>query len=214
MFRYLLFDLDGTILDTNEIIFRSFEYTLKVHLDYDIQRQEILKIFGEPLFKQMTYFNPKLAKAMCQTYREYYAKHSKELTRVFPGVKKVLAHLKLHNIPMGIVTNKSRKFAEMALHDFQLHPFFDFLIGGDEVKNAKPDPEAIIKGMKLLKANPKETLMIGDSPLDLDAAKRAGIKSALVGWNIFPKERFIGNPPDFYLVQMTDLLQILNLDAA
>ncbi|MCK4260881.1 MAG: HAD-IA family hydrolase [Halanaerobiales bacterium] len=214
MFNYFLFDLDGTILDTNETIFRSFEYTLKFHLNYTLKLEELMKVFGEPLLKQMTHFNKELAEPMCNTYRNYYATHALEFTKTFSGVEETLNILKTKNIQIGIITNKTRIPAVQALKAFNLFQYFDLIIGGDEVKNTKPHPEALLKGMELMKANPKETLMIGDSPLDMEAALRARIKKALVGWNIFPDERFDLTPPDFYLNQMNDLLKILETNVA
>lgn len=214
MYRYLLFDLDGTILNTNEIIFRSFEHVLKVQLDYDVQRTELMKIFGEPLIKQMTYFSPGLADLLCEQYRKYYAEHEAELTEHFPGVTDALAHLQLHHITMGVATNKYRHAAESALMGFGLRSYFDYLVCGDEVRNHKPHPESLFMSMELMKASPAETLMIGDSPLDIEAAHRAGIHSALVGWTIFPQERFAQYPPDYYLRDLSDLYTILQLDVA
>jgi pyrophosphatase PpaX len=214
MYRYLLFDLDGTILNTNEIIFRSFEHVLKVQMDYDLHRSELMKIFGEPLFKQMTYFSPGLADLLCEQYRNYYAEHSAQWTEHFPGVADALAHLHLHQIAMGVVTNKHRQPAELGLVEFGLQSYFDYLVCGDEVCNHKPHPESLFMGMELMKASPAQTLMIGDSPLDIEAAHRAGIKSALVGWTLFPKERFAQYPPDYYLNDLSDLYTILQLDVA
>lgn len=214
MIKYLLFDLDGTILDTNEIIMQAFEHTLKFHLDYDLPRDEIIKIFGEPLIKQMQYFHPELADDMCKTYRAYYDQHSLKLTQPFQQVKEVVKQLKLLNIPMGIITNKYRQPAIKALKEFELWPYFQFIIGGDELENSKPHPEPVLKGMEYLNATPAETLMIGDSPLDLEAARHAGIKAALVDWNIFPSERFAQIQPDYRLSTMTDLFQILQIDVA
>lgn len=214
MFRYLLFDLDGTILDTNEIILRTFEYTLKEGLNYEVKRSELLKIFGEPLQKQMTCFCPERADELCKMYRDYYALHHTEWTRAFPGVQETLAMLKKEHIPMGVVTNKYRTPTEIALKEYGLMPYIDHIISGDEVQNTKPHPEPLLRGMELMHAIPETTLMIGDSPLDLEAAQRAGIQSALVGWNIFPEERFAVIKPGFHLKHMSDLLKILELEVA
>lgn len=214
MFRYLLFDLDGTILDTNEIILTSFEHTLKQCLNYDVQRSELMKIFGEPLAKQMTYFCPERVDELCQAYRKFYAEHASKLTRTFPGVKDTLAKLHEGQIPMGVVTNKYRAPTEIALREFGLLPYIDYIVSGDEVKNAKPHPEALWRAMELMNAQPENTLMVGDSPLDLEAAHRAGIQAALVRWNIIPPERFVQIEPDLYLEHMGDLFTLLKLDVA
>lgn len=214
MYRYLLFDLDGTILNTNEIILRSFEHVLKVQLDYDVQRSELMKIFGEPLMKQMTYFSPGLADLLCEQYRQYYAEHGSQWTEHFPGVIETLAHLQLQNITMSVVTNKYSHAADSALVEFGLRSYFKYLVCGDDVCHHKPHPESLIRSMELMKASPAETLMIGDSPLDLEAAHRAGVKSALVSWTLFPPERFAQYPPDYYLNHLSDLYTILQLDVA
>lgn len=214
MFRYLLFDLDGTILNTNEIIFRSFEHVLKVQLDYDLQRSELMKIFGEPLFKQMSYFSPGLADLLCEQYRIYYAGHGAEWTRHFPGVIDALARLHQHQIRMGVVTNKYHQPAETALTDYGLRSYFDYLVCGDEVHNHKPHPESLLMAMELMKASPAETLMIGDSPLDIEAAHHAGIKAALVGWTLFPDERFAQYQPDYRLGDLSELYPLVRLDVA
>lgn len=214
MFRYLLFDLDGTILDTNELILTSFEHTLQQCLNYDVQRSELMKIFGEPLRKQMAYFCPERVDELCQAYRDFYAEHASKLTKTFPGVKETLAQLQREQIPMGVVTNKYRAPTEIALQEFGLMPHIDYIVSGDEVKNAKPHPEAILRAMELMNARPENILMVGDSPLDLEAAHRAGIQAALVRWNIFPPERFAEIKPDFCLEHMSDLIQLFELDVA
>lgn len=214
MFRHVIFDLDGTILDTNETIFLTFEHVLQQHLDYAVKRSELMKIYGQPLMKQMSYFSPGLADLLCDAYRKYYVEKDSIWTKAFPGVTDTLAELQRHGIMMGVVTNKSHEPAERALHKFGLWPYLNYLIAGDDVANFKPHPEALLKACDLMQVTPAETIMVGDSPVDLEAAHNSGIQSALVPWSIFPPERFDSFPPDYRLHQLNDLLTILQLDVA
>ncbi len=213
MFRYILFDLDGTALDTHEAIFQTFEHTLKKRLNVNVSRTELMKIFGEPLRKQMAYFSPELADSLCDTYRNFYAQCSAKLTVPFPGVREILDQLKELKIPVGIVTNKARIPAQRALEDLKLMSKIDFLIGYDQVTYPKPHPEALLTGMKLMHADPAKTLIIGDSPLDIEAGYRAGIKTALVSWSIFASDRFT-LPPHYILDQMIDLIELVDGNVA
>lgn len=214
MFDLIIFDLDGTILDTEELILRSFEYTLKTRLNMEVDRRELLKIFGEPLQKQLEYFEPELADSLSKTYREYYAKHSAAMTKTFPYVTEVLNQLVSKKIFIGVVTNKKHGPAEKGLKDLGLFSKIDFLIASDDVTQSKPHPEGILTGLSKLNIEPHKTLMVGDSPLDIEAANRAHVKSALVGWSIFDDQRFTESPPDFRLDKMTDILKILQDNVA
>ena len=209
MFKFLLFDLDGTLVDTNEIIIRSFEHTLKNHLDYEVERKEIMEIFGEPLFDQMAHFSADKAEFLCKAYRDFYSNKHLELTRPFPGIKEVLSQLKDQGVTMAVVTNKSRKFAELGLKDFELWPYFEYLVASDDVVQGKPDPEGLFKAMEAIGASPEETLFLGDSPHDLEAAKNAGIKSGLVSWHIFPENRFEEIQPDYHIHDINDLMELI-----
>lgn len=214
MFDLIIFDLDGTIFDTQELILKSFEYTLKTRLNIEVERAEILKLFGQPLRKQMSYFHPDLADSLTEAYRQYYRTHSAAMTKTFPEVREVFNQLVLKKIFIGIVTNKGHKGAERDLKSLGLFSQIEFLIASDDVTDAKPHPEGILTGLNKLQIEPEKTLMVGDSPPDIIAAYRAKVKSALVGWSIFTEESFQGISPDYHLDKMTDLLRIVQDNVA
>lgn len=208
MFNFFIFDLDGTLIDTNEIIISTFKHVLKKELDYELEHHEMMKIFGQPLSKQMAYFSPENAEFLCQEYRKFYHVHSLKMTKLFPGVFETVQQLRQLEKPIGVVTNKFRKPAMHAIRALELEPFINFIIAGDEIKNPKPAPDAVIKCMEVMDAVPEETLMIGDSPLDMQAAKGAGIQNALVKWSIFEDEKFVHHSPDFFIENMSEILKL------
>ncbi|MFC4601481.1 pyrophosphatase PpaX [Cohnella hongkongensis] len=187
--RTVLFDLDGTIIDTNELIIQSFLHSLKGHVPESFGRAQIIPSMGEPLTVQMQHFTGlEDVSAFVRAYREYnLAKHD-EMVSLFPGVKETIRLLRREGIRLGVVTTKMRGTTIRALKLLDIYSDMDTLVTLDDVEHAKPHPEPVEKAMAALGARPSETLMVGDSSVDMQSAIRAGAVPVGVAWSLKGEE--------------------------
>ncbi|RPF54386.1 pyrophosphatase PpaX [Aquisalibacillus elongatus] len=207
--RTILFDLDGTLIDTNELIIESFKHTLKEHLEEDYSREEILPFIGPPLQESLGKVKPDEVEAMVETYRKHNLENHDLYVKSYDGVFETLQELHDKGYKMAIVTTKIRKTAMKGLELTQLDQFFDVVIGLDDIEHAKPDPEPVLKGMNALGGEPETTIMIGDNSHDIHAGQNAGTKTAAVAWSAKGKSFMESLNPDYMLGHISDLLEIV-----
>ncbi len=208
----LLFDLDGTLVNTNEIIIESYKHAFKTHLsDSSFTRNEIIEMIGPPLDKVFSRYtkSPFKVKRMIDTYRAFYKKHEHDYFYLYDGVIDALKKLKKQNFNMAIVTSKFKVSAQPSLEHFNLESLFDVIVTLDDVKNPKPDKEAVEVALSQFK-NVDKALMIGDNASDILSAKNAGILSAGVKWTIKNLKVLQDVNPDYILESMDDLFWIVN----
>lgn len=209
--KTILFDLDGTLIDSNELIEKSFEHTF-AQFGYSFSREEILQFNGPPLTETFMKIDPDLADEMLQTYREHNMRHHDEYVKLFPNVKETLEILKQHGIKMGIVSAKVHQGVRQGLEVTGIAPYFDTVIGVDDVVNAKPHPEPVLKGMNDLGAESETVLMVGDNYHDIEAGKNAGTKTAAVAWSLKGVEYLQQFDPTYIVHHMYDLLPIVGVE--
>lgn len=204
----ILFDLDGTLIDTNQLIFVSFKHTLE---QYDLQftDEEIMEFNGPPLVDTFKKIDPERTEEMVATYRKYNYKVHDEYVKAFPKVVETLEALKDRNIKLGVVTTKMKPGVEMGLEKTGISKFFDTVITLDDVVHPKPHPEPVLKAMMELDAEAPSTIMVGDNFHDIEAGKNAGVKTAAVSWSQKGRERLLSYEPTYMLESMTDLLRIV-----
>ncbi|WP_425060995.1 Pyrophosphatase PpaX [Sporomusa carbonis] len=207
-FKGLLFDLDGTLIDTSELIIRSFQHTFKQHYDRILSLQEIYAFFGKPLKAAMEHYGPDKVDELIKTYREFNLNHHDELTTGFTGVPEAIHKLYNAGILTAIVTSKTKSTAIRGLRLFDMHKYFPVVIGHEECQKHKPDPEPVLLALAQLKLSPSECLMVGDSPFDLASARAAGVKTAAVRWTRIDWENLLTEQPDYVLETINDLLDI------
>lgn len=208
-YQTVLFDLDGTIIDTNELIMQSFMYTLELHYPGQYTRDDLVPHMGDTLYNQLALFGPDRVEELVATYREHNATVHDRYVKEFPFVKETISELHQQGIRMGVVTTKMRRTAQIGLASFGLDRFMDAFICYDDVKKHKPHPEPVLKAIDLLGADPQRTLMVGDSKYDIQAAKGAGIAAAAVGWSMQGPEYLKQFAPDYLITDMRDLLEIV-----
>jgi pyrophosphatase PpaX len=208
----LLFDLDGTLIDTNELIISSFLHTLEIYYPNQYKREDVLPFIGPPLFDTFVKMDPDRVEEMIATYRKFNHEKHDELVTEFDGVYDTVKILHEKGFKLGIVTTKMRKTVDMGLKLTKLDQFFDLIVALDDVKNAKPDPEPVLLALKKLDAKPEEAIMIGDNYHDILAGKNAGTKTAGVAWSIKGKEFLASFQPDYMLEHMSDLLKIVGVE--
>lgn len=209
--RTILFDLDGTLIDTNELIIASFTHTLKQHSETAYSREQILSFIGPPLYDSLRQVDPDNVEAMVATYREHNLANHDKYVIAYPTVVDTVKALKEKGYKLGIVTTKMRDTALLGLKLTGMEDCFEVVIGLDDVTNAKPHPEPIIKALTKLDANPQHAIMVGDNYHDIEAGQNAGIKTAGVAWSIKGKETLAAYQPDYMLEEMRDLLKILEV---
>ncbi len=209
MYQAILFDLDGTLLNTNALIIHTFQYTLKKHLGIHIKPEELTPYFGEPLRVTLSRFAPEKVDELIATYRAYNALKHDELTTIFPHVRETLVQLYERGIKLGVVTSKFKPSALKGLELFKLTPYFEVIIGLDDTPEHKPHPAPIEKALKAMNVRAERALMVGDSPMDLRCARNAGVDSALVSYSLLPSDVLAAEKPTYILQDLRDLLIIL-----
>lgn len=208
-FRYLLFDLDGTLLDTNELILRSVERALEEFAPGRFSRADILPHMGEPLQVQMARFLPEKIDEVIARYRELYMEQHDLLVTAFPHVKDVLERLARDGYRIAVVTSKIRRTAELGWKLCQLPDCHEAFLTIEDTAKHKPDPEPVLKAIEALGAVPSETVMIGDSPYDILAGRAAGVATVGVKWSLRGEEGLREHQPDFLVADMLELEAII-----
>ncbi len=209
----ILFDLDGTLVDTNDLILESFKHTLKHFFPTKKHEIDLMPFVGEPLIDSFKRLDEDRALDMVDMYRIHNAKHHDLLVKEFDGVYETVLELHQLGLSLAIVTNKVRDVALRGLEMTRLDQFFDTVIAFDDVKQAKPHPEPLKKAIDLLDAHPKNTLMVGDSQFDIQAGKNAGTFTVGVSWSLKGKEFIKQQQPDFIVDHMSEIIDIVGVKA-
>ncbi|MBA4531710.1 HAD-IA family hydrolase [Brevibacillus halotolerans] len=197
----LLFDLDGTLLDSREGVIDAVYYTIEEHCPGLFTRGEITDRFGEALEEFLHAVEAKINEqqvqrpelpdqfkvsqwdrtAYCKDYFTYMKRHNKQV-QLFPFVREGMEALKKRGFQLAVVTNKQRELALQNLEIAAILHLMDTVVTLDDVVLGKPSPEPIQKAMTILGTVPEATLMIGDSRYDLLSARAAGVRSVLLEW--------------------------------
>ncbi|MDE3840102.1 pyrophosphatase PpaX [Bacillus methanolicus] len=207
----ILFDLDGTLIDTNELIISSFLHTLEKYFPGQYKRADVIPFMGPTLEETFEGINKDLAEDLAKTYREFNISNHDLFVKEFNGVYETVRVLKENGFKLGIVTTKRMDVALKGIKLTKLDEFFDCLVAIDHVKKPKPDPEPILLALEQLQSVPEETLMVGDNHHDILAGKNAGTKTAGVAWSLKGKDYLARFEPDYMLDNMADLLSILGV---
>lgn len=209
MFKYILFDFDGTLVDTNELIIYSLSEAARKFTNRIITREDLNSVLGRYLEDQMKLLSPEHYKEMINFYREFYKEHQDQMTKEFPGIKQMLQGLKNNGCKIAVVSAKGRGGIEHSLEKFNLADYIDVIISAYDVQNNKPHPEPALKALEALNAVCDKTLIVGDSPYDILCGKNAGIKTVLVDWTIFPKHELLKLGPDYVIKTPEELIKIV-----
>ncbi|MFC0024281.1 pyrophosphatase PpaX [Neobacillus cucumis] len=207
----VLFDLDGTLIDTNELIISTYLNTLEKYFPSKYTREDVLPFLGPTLhevFGGMTP-DPDRVEEMVAAYRDYNLSKHDELVKEFVGVTETIQTLKERGLKLAVVTTKRLDVTLKGLRLMNLERFFEVIVAYEHVAKTKPDPEPIFKALEQLDSTPSETMMVGDNFHDILAGKNAGTQTAGVAWSIKGRDYIASYEPDYILEDMTDLLTIL-----
>lgn len=207
----IIYDLDGTLVNTNDMIVKSFKATFNRHFpQIELSLDTIKSFIGPPLdetFRSYT-SDPFLIQDMINSYREFYVEYEKEGHNLYPGVLQTLKELKNQNYQLAILTSKTREAAWPSYTKTGLSNYFDVFVGWDDVKHPKPHKDAVNTVLKSFD-DVKQAIMIGDNQGDILAGKNAGIYGAGVTWSFKGSAHLMEVEPDFMLEKMSDIFQIL-----
>jgi len=206
----VLFDLDGTLINTNELIISSFLHTLNTYYPDQYKREDVLPFIGPSLHDTFSKIDESKVEEMIACYRQFNHDHHDELVEEYETVYETVQELKKQGYKVGIVTTKARQTVEMGLKLSKLDEFFDVVVTIDDVEHVKPHPEPLQKALELLDAKPEEALMVGDNHHDIVGGQNAGTKTAAVSWTLKGRAYLEAYKPDFMLDKMSDLLPILS----
>ena len=209
--RTVLFDLDGTLIDSIRLILDSYHHTLSQHQLPARSDDDWLKGIGTPLHVQFAEWqeHPERLQAMIATYREYNLKYHDRMVTVYPGVVDAVRELKAAGLATGLVTSKNRLGALRGLKLVGLEALMDVLVCADEVTNPKPHPEPVEKAVALLGAEPSTTVYVGDSLHDMHSGRAAGVKTAAALWGPFGRSHLEGASPDYWLETPGELVELV-----
>jgi pyrophosphatase PpaX len=209
-FPVVLFDLDGTVIDSGAIILASMRHAAKEVLGVEPPDEELMAAVGGPgLEEQMHALAPDRVEELVTVYRSHNEPLHDSLV-CCPGMDDVLVRLKDEGRRLGIVTAKRRQTVELAFATVPLGHLFETVVGGDETDRHKPDPEPLLLALERLEARADETAYVGDAPFDVRAAKAAGIHSVAVTWGgIHARERLEAEHPDAVADTAEELLDVL-----
>lgn len=208
--RTILFDLDGTLIDTNQLIHASFIHTFNQY-NLSFTENEIMAFNGPPLAETFKKIDPMRAEEMIDTYCEHNHRVHDQYVKVFPKVVETLEQLKNLEVKMGVVTTKMKEGVQLGLAATDIGHYFDSIITLNDVKRPKPDPEPVLKAMGELDANAETTIMVGDNFHDIESGRNAGIKTAGVAWSQKGKQHLLAYNPTYMLEEMTDLLRYVEV---
>jgi pyrophosphatase PpaX len=209
-FPVVLFDLDGTVVDSGGIILASMRHATREVLGRDFGDAELMQAVGGPgLEAQMQVFAPERVDELVSVYRAHNEPLHDEL-EACAGMEDVLLRLHERGHRLGVVTAKRRSTVELAFARVPIAHLFETVVGGDETQKHKPDPEPLLLAAERMNARPDETAYVGDSPFDIRAAKAAGMYAIAVTWGrIHDRERLEREEPDAIVDSAEELLEHL-----
>ncbi|MCX7797733.1 MAG: HAD-IA family hydrolase [Melioribacter sp.] len=203
-FEGIIFDIDGTLAATHNLVFESFNYVIEKYHNKKLSTEEIVALFGpteDVILKEWMKENYEKAR---KDYYDFYESQHQELADVFPGLEDIIKLIKEKNIPLGIYTGKGRDTSLITLRAINLVDYFDLIITGDDVKEYKPSPEGINKFISTFNLKPEKVLMVGDTITDVIASKQARVKCALVLWDEFSRSRYSNAEADYIFYNVED----------
>jgi len=211
----VVFDFDGTVMNTNNVIFKSWQHTFNRIRGRDGDIEYIRATLGEPLEYSMRKTFPEVPlEESIRIYRDYHRDRFPDMIELFPGIEELLAALKAGGYRTGLATSRLRQTTYQGLGKYDLFRFFDEVITVEDVSRAKPDPEMLLTMLDRLHSEPETSVMVGDTKLDIGCANNAGVTSVLVGWSEAlagkTREDFTGNEvPDHIVGSPAELSEIV-----
>jgi pyrophosphatase PpaX len=201
----VLFDLDGTLIDTVELIRVSFRHATRTVLGREIPDEITMANVGQPLAAQFAEMAPDHAEELLRVYREFNMAHHDELAKAYPGTIEALLDVQSRGLPMAVVTSKGIEASTRGIDLFGLRPFLQAVVTADDVLIHKPDPFPLRFAAGLLGVQLEYCMYVGDSPHDMRAAVDGGAIAVAALWGAFEADEVLAPGPAFALRDIGDL---------
>ena len=208
MFKGILFDIDGTLASTNELIFSSFNYITKKYMNKTLTNEEVIALFGPTEDQILQEWFPDKYEEVKKDYYEFYRKNHTN-AKIYPGLIELLDFLKSKNIILGIYTGKGRTAAVITLEEIKAKNYFEMIITGNDLVKRKSSGEGLLLFMEKFHLSNDEILMIGDSPADVKAARAVNVKIASVLWDSYSKDLVLTLGSDYYFHSVDELRKFI-----
>jgi pyrophosphatase PpaX len=180
-----LFDLDGTLIDSQELILSSFRYATKEVLGHALPDERLLPLIGMPLINQVKQIAPDKAEELVEVYRVHNAEQHDALVAYFDGTREMLQELLDAGLRLAVVTSKRNQPALRSLELFKLSDYFEVFIGSEDTDKHKPLPDPLLLAAERMGLGPAECVYVGDSPYDMRAARAADMVAVAALWGMF-----------------------------
>lgn len=209
-FRAVLFDVDGTLIDTAELIADALEHACRRHLGRTHPRDAYYALIGKPAIVQMEILGGDKAPEMMDTAVAYYEEHSEE-EQPFPGALDTLARLKETGIRLALVTSKTRMEINPTLERVPLQRYASVIVTADLTTRPKPFPDPVYLALQTLEIGADASLFVGDSPYDLQSGRAAGVKTGAATWGPHPRATLDAERPDYVFHDFRGILAACGL---
>ncbi len=209
MINTILFDYDGTLMDTNEVVLQSWQHTFRTLRGREEDPAVIRSTFGEPLVMTLAKLFPETpVEESLEIYRTYQREVFTDFVEIFPGMLELLEELKQRGYKLGLVTSRTKDTTWRGLEHYGMDKYFDAVITAGDTDKHKPDPAPILITLDKMDAATGEAIMVGDTMFDLECAENAGVKSVIVDWSVTmtPEEK---SRADYIIKTANELLDIL-----
>jgi len=204
-----IFDFDGTLAHSERAYREAFGHSIRLHTGLEIEDSEFRDFWNMSPQEVLGRYSEEMLEEMLVSFEEcYYANHHHHLT-AYDGIFELLEYLNEGRARVGIVSLKPRRAGEIELDITGLRPLVHSAVWGDDVLHPKPAPDGVLKAMIELDANPRNTLVIGDSPADILMGRGAGTRTAAAMWGGANRERLLAESPHLALDLPADLVKVL-----
>lgn len=207
--KALLFDFDGTLLNTNDLIIQTFMYIFGEKFPGQYSTEDCLRFIGPSLKQTFDELTPGETDVMIGKYKEWNAINHDRLVTSYDAVVETLEELHKLGVKMAIVSTKSRESLARGLKVLCAEQFFDVIVGLDDVEHVKPHPEPVLLALQKLGIEKEEAIMIGDNSHDIEGGQNAGVRTAGVAWSAKGVDYLMSYEPTYMLHHMRDLLEIV-----
>jgi len=184
-YQAILFDLDGTLVDSAKLIYGAFNHVAEKYLGRSYAPEEITRFFGPS--EDSTWaklLRPEQLESALEAYYSYYRRNHAEVI-LYDGIPRLLEGLGEQRVPLAIVTGRGKQTTAITLELCDFEPFFQEVVTSDDITHPKPNPECVLEACRRLGVQPAQALMVGDSPLDVEAGRSAGAATAAALWGTF-----------------------------
>ena len=211
-YNTVLFDLDGTILDTNKLILDSFHHAFNDLYEEVPDKKTLTSFFGMTLVEAFSRMarNEKDVDLLISSFREFNLSNHDSSIKIFPEVQNTIIKLKENDFKIGIVTSKLNNTAKRGLNLFDLEKYIDVFIGADDTLIHKPDPFPVMECLRRIGAKGESSFMVGDSPHDITAGRLSGCKTVFVNYSMVNVDRN-NLECDYRIDKINELVKILEI---